>query len=279
MTPDGPDAAILRSYLQPTFIALGVHLQEVVVFCIVAVLLSIVVTRSRRLVTRQVSLERERSNLARYFSPATVDRLATRDTALSQIREQNVAVLFADIVGFTSWAERHQPAQVIGLLRDVHARLESAVFDHHGTLDKFIGDGMMATFGTPDPGPRDATNALSCVRTILKAFEDWNERLRREGHEPVRIFLGLHYGPVVVGDIGTDRRLELAVLGDTVNVASRLESLTRELNCRAVVSAEAVQALEKEVDEDHSPALEGFTERGTRPLKGRRAKVTVWTCD
>ena len=276
--PDGlTTQAIIERILQPTFVILEVHVQEIVVFAIVALVLSLVVLRSRRLVTRQVLLERERSNLARYFPPATVDRLAKRDVPLSQIREQHVCVLFADIVGFTSWAEGRDPRQVIGLLRGVHGRLEKAVFDHDGTVDKFIGDGMMATFGTPDPGPQDATNALACARAILESFDRWNRERAETGTDAVRISLGVHYGPVVVGDIGTDRRLELAVLGDTVNVASRLESLTRELECRAAVSDAVIQAAGQEAGGTPGTALAGCTRRGTTPLRGRQEPVTVWT--
>ena len=269
-------AAILAVLTEPTFVDLGVTLQTLVVFMIVASLLALIVMRSQRLVRRQALLERERSNLARYFPPETVDRLAAQDDPLSQTREQHVAVVFADLVGFTSWSEQHPPAEVIGLLRDVHGRLEAAVFTHGGTLDKFIGDGLMATFGTPDPGPQDASNALACVRTILDDFSAWNAQRQKAGLMPALISVGLHYGPVVVGDIGTERRMELAVVGDTVNVASRLEVLTRSLGCRAAVSDAAVQAVRRERASDHASLLDGFTERGPQGLRGRAAPVAVW---
>ena len=193
---------------------------------------------------------------------------------MAQIREQNVAVLFADLVGFTRWSERHTPAEVIRHLREVHSRLEGAVFHHDGTLDKFIGDGMMATFGTPDAGPHDATSAIACAVAILAEFEAWNVRRSRAGQEPVRISLGLHYGPVVVGNIGTDRRLEFGVLGDTVNVANRLEAITRDLHCRAVISAALADAVKREAG-GGAALLEGFEERGPQDLRGREEKVQV----
>jgi adenylate cyclase len=206
-----------------------------------------------------------------------VDRLARQDTALAQTREQDAAVLFSDLVGFTHWAERHSPQEVIEVLREVHARLEEAVFRHHGTVDKFIGDGMMATFGTPDPGPSDASNALACLIAILIEFEVWNGRRERLGREPLRISVGLHYGPVILGNIGTDRRLEFAVLGDTVNVASRLEALTRELGSRAAISGDLATAVMIETDAAGSNSLASFKERGARALKGRDETVQVLT--
>jgi adenylate cyclase len=272
--PSDETSAMSAAGSLPTVIDLDGPLQDIGVFLIVAALLALIVGRSRALILRQARLERERANLARYFKPETVNRLASQDAAMAQIREQNVAVLFADIVGFTHWAERHAPTEVIRLLREVHSRLEGAVFHHDGTLDKFIGDGMMATFGTPDAGPHDATSAIACAVAILAEFEAWNVRRSRAGEEPVRISLGLHYGPVVVGNIGTERRLEFGVLGDTVNVANRLEAITRDLNCRAVISVTIADAVKRE-QAGGAALLEGFEERGPQALRGREEKVPV----
>ncbi|WP_051630942.1 adenylate/guanylate cyclase domain-containing protein [Afifella pfennigii] len=260
---------------EPTLIDIDRAIQDVGVFLIVSLVLTMVVDRSRSLVTRQANLERERANLARHFPPATVDRLASEDAALSQIREQNGVVLFADLVGFTTWSEERQPAEVIAYLRNVHARLEAAVFRHHGTLDKFIGDGMMATFGTPEPGERDAIDALACVVEILSKFSAWNDRRAQRGARPVRISLGLHYGKVVVGNIGTERRLEFAVLGDTVNVASRLEGLTRQLSCRAVISRALADAARAEAPDKAEELLAGFEDHGAVQLHGRSEPVEI----
>lgn len=262
---------------QLTFIDIAAPMQDIVVFLIVASLLALIVSRSRRLAWRQSALERERGNLARYFPPETVDRLARQDIPLEQPREQDIAVLFADLVGFTQWSERHGPSEVISLLREVHARLEEAVFRHDGTLDKFIGDGMLATFGTPKAGPYDATRALACLVSILIEFETWNARRVRSGREPLQVSLGLHYGPVVVGNIGTDRRLEFAVLGDTVNVASRLEALTRDLGVKAAISAALANAVLIEASGEGAHYLASFVERGPQAVKGRAEKVTVLT--
>jgi adenylate cyclase len=268
---------VMMAFADPLYIDLGMVVQDIVVFLIVAALLATVVARSRRLVWRQAALERERSNLARYFSPTVVDRLAQQDVALTEPRELSAAVMFVDLVGFTSWSEHHTPKEAIGLLRDLHGRLEQAVFTHHGTLDKFIGDGMMATFGTPDPGPDDAANALACVQTILAEFADWDAARTASEHAQMRISIGLHYGPVVMGDIGTYRRLELAVLGDTVNVASRLESLTRDLNCRAVIGDAVIQAVLAAGPNPPLHLLRGLSPRGAHVIKGRDEPVVIWT--
>ena len=269
---------IFATILAPTYVDLGFRVQEVVVLLIVAGLLATIVERSRKLVMRQVASERQRGNLARYFPPTMVDRLASMDAPLSQTREQKVAVLFADIVGFTRWSENRSPTEVIAFLREVHSRLESAVFEHGGTLDKFIGDGVMATFGTPETGPDDAANALGAIRSILKSFDEWNASRASRGEEPVGISVGVHYGEVVVGDIGTERRLEFAVLGDTVNVASRLERLTRSMECRAVVSDHLVAAIRSAKGEADAPqVLDGLQGGVAEDIRGRSEPVKIWT--
>jgi adenylate cyclase len=277
ITPPGGGTvdAQLALLADPTFVSLDAVARDVVVFVLVAGMMSVVVERSRRLVERQASLERQRSNLARYFPPATVDRLANQDRALGQTREEDAAVLFFDLVGFTHWAESHSPAEVIRLLREVHGRVESAIFTHDGTLDKFIGDGAMATFGTVEPGPREATNALACAVAIVDEFRAWNAERSRRGEAPVRVSIGVHHGRVVVGDIGTDRRLELAVLGDAVNVASRLEELTRQLGCSAVISGAAAGAARGETGAEAAALLGRFREAGRWGLRGRDEAVEV----
>ena len=159
-------------------------------------------------------------------------------------------MLFADIVGFTEWAEQHSPGEVIGLLREVHAKLEAAVFEHDGTLDKYLGDGLMATFGTPRRGPRDAANAIACAQSMVSAIDAWSAAQTEPNR--IRLSVGIQYGEVVIGDIGSARRMEFTVLGDTVNVASRLEAATRELGCRILIGEPVVTAA---CEESHlSPA-------------------------
>ena len=128
------------------------RIQEVVIFLIVAATLAVNGYRNNRLIFQQANIARERANLARYFPPTIVDQMADRDEPLGAVRSQDVSVMFVDIVGFTGMAGRQSPEDVVALLRQFHARLEAKVFEHQGTLDKFLGDGLMATFGTPRTG-------------------------------------------------------------------------------------------------------------------------------
>ena len=267
-----PEAS-LAEYLDPRFVDVNVITQEVAVVLIVAGILAGVVARSRRLVRRQVAAARERANLARYFSPNMVDELARSDRPLGDVRSQPVAVLFADIVGFTKLSEAMEPEAVIALLRDCHGRLSRTVFQHDGTIDKYIGDAVMATFGTPRTGASDASDALDCARAMAAAIETWNRERRADGAPPIAIGIGLHYGNAVLGDIGGEGRLEYTVIGDTVNVASRLEALTRTLPAAIVASDPLARRV---IAESGDARLEGFVSGAPQTLRNRAEPMGVW---
>ncbi len=237
----------LFSLLDPNALLLPVRVQEIVGFAIVSAILAVSVWRWNRLVVTMAETQRERTNLARYFSPNVVEELSHNDEPLKQIRTQNVAVLFADIVDFTRSAENDDPTDVIETLRKFCALMEEAVFSHGGTLDKYLGDGLMATFGTPSTGKRDATNAVLCARAMLTAIDNWNGSPERADMPDINIGIGVHYGRVVLGDIGSNR-LEFAVIGNTVNIASRLEALTREFDGPLIISDDTMQQMAGEPD-------------------------------
>ena len=261
-------------YFNPNFVSVLKYENEVIVFLLVSAGLALLVRRSRSLVAERATAERARGNLARYFSPKVVDTLAERDEPLGRVRRQAVGVLFADLVGFTTMAEEMTPEEVMALLRDFHGRMEEEVFRHGGCLEKFIGDALLATFGVPDTGRRDATDALACARGMLAALTAWNLEREAAGLRPLQIGLGLHYGPVVAGDIGSRRSMAFATVGDTTNVTSRLQSLTRELRVRIVASRALVAAVEREAAD---PALLlGLTSRGPTVLRGRDTPIELW---
>jgi len=258
----------------PHFIGLTGLSGELILIVIVAGILAVVVWRARRLVVRQAAAARERSNLARYFPPSMVERLATSDEVLGEVRRAAVTVLFADIVGFTRLAERATPEATIALLREFHARMERVVFEHGGTLDKFLGDGLMATFGTPVAGQRDAADALACGRAMLAAVAAWNADRAAAGDPAVRLSVGLHSGEAVLGDIGSERRLEFAVVGDVVNVGSRIEALTRPLDAALLVS-DAVVAAARGAS-DATSLLADMAALAPQAVRGRGEQVVLW---
>ncbi len=267
---------LVSEILTPSSLGVGLRVQEVVLFLIVAGILAIKGYRSNRLLMQQAEIAEERANLSRYFPATLVDTLASTDHDIGAVRSQEVAVLFTDIVGFTNYAESNPPEEVMELLRTYHGFVEKAIFENNGTLDKYIGDGVMATFGTPEKHPDDAINALKAAQQVLQEAGEYNARRTEQGLLIVEISVGVHYGPVILGDIGPARRLEFAVVGDTVNVASRLEAATRELDCHCVVSDDLIKTVEKSSCEDKT-LIQAFEQKGNVTLKGRRKPISVWT--
>ncbi len=257
------------------FIDLGIRLQEVMVLLITAGLLALAVQRARAIALRQANLAGERTNLARYFPRKTVDMLAAKKATFSRPREHDAAVLFADLVSFTSWAETRSPRRTIAILREVHNLMAEVIFKHEGTLDKFIGDGMMATFGTPEPSKRDAINALSAAVDMVHAFESWRRSSDDDDIRELKLAIGVHYGPIVLGDIGNSSRMEFAVLGDTVNVAARLEKANREIGSRCIVSADLVDAAKFENPDESTPVIANLQNHDPLTLRGRSRTTQI----
>src|SRR3954470_801972 len=163
---------------------------------------TILVLRNVSTNQRVEKVERERANLARFFSPKIVDQLVSVHTPFSFARRQPATVLFADMVGFTAYSSGKSPDLVISMLRDLLHLLSEAVFSNHGSVDKYLGDGLMAFFGPPLTSPRDATNAAVCALEIVKLIECWNQQRSRRNENAVRIAVGIHYGEVVQGNVG-----------------------------------------------------------------------------
>ena len=271
--PGGHPAALAR-YLDPHFVDSATWASGVLNTLLVSRILAVVVGRARQLVQTQARIERARDNLARHVSANLVPDLAELDEPFGPVRAENVAILFVDIIGFTALCERRTPQAVMTILRRFHEEMAECVFTHNGTLDKFVGDSVMATFGTPRPSDRDAANALACARSMLERLTRCHIENRSIEEAPLQVGIGLHFGPVVLGNIGHSNRLEFAVVGDTVNMACRLESLTRDIGASIVAS----QALIDRVVEEAGPlAIEGMHPHASVALRGRTRSVGIWT--
>jgi adenylate cyclase len=267
--------SVISRFLDPRSVTLTILQYQIVFLVLVTIILTLTVWRSRRLVHRQVAAEAQRSALSRYFSPNIVRELSTSGGALDQPAMQPAAVLFAEMVGFTAISERLAPDALVGLLREFHGRLARVVFAHDGTVDKYIGDAIMVHFGTPRPQTDDPVRALACAAEMIVEIGRWNAERERAGEAPIGIGIGVHYGEVLVGNIGDARRLEYTVLGDTVNVASRLERLTRETGASLVVSDDLVRAV-RGCGVEPSGLIKDLRRDQTRTVRGRREPVAIW---
>jgi adenylate cyclase len=140
---------------------------------------------------------------------------------------QTITVLFADIRGFTRLSEHAPPEKIVGLLNRYFSAMTDIIFAHGGTLDKYLGDGLMALFGAPTTTPEDASNALNAAVAMQRRILGINQELRTEGLAEIGVGIGMHTGEVTVGYIGSERRSEYTAIGDAVNTAARLESNAR----------------------------------------------------
>ncbi|MBK8265964.1 MAG: adenylate/guanylate cyclase domain-containing protein [Nannocystis sp.] len=211
--------------------------------------------------------------MERYLPPQLVGRLFSGGASLDPGGEARVVtILFADIRGFTAIAERLPAAEVVDLLNAALSRLADAVFAHHGTLDKFTGDGLMAIFGAPVGQPDDAARAVAAGLAMLDAIHDLDAR-RSAGAPTLAIGVGIHTGEAIVGNIGSTRRLDYTAIGDAVNLASRVEGLTKELGAPLLVSRATRDAV---LAGPAGEALE-FTAAGEAAVKGRLQPVAVFT--
>jgi len=181
-----------------------------------------------------------KGSFAGYVSPQVLrEILAGRLQPGQRASRSKACLMFADIRGFTRRSESMHPEKLVLLLNRYFADMTDVIHKHHGTVDKFIGDGLMAFFGAPEPLELPEQNALEAAQEMLERLAEINREMRARGDEPLQIGIGIHTGEVVIGHIGSQTRHEYTAIGDVVNVASRLEGLTKTAG-HAIVCSDAV---------------------------------------
>ncbi len=182
--------------------------------------------------------EKNNAALSKYFSPDVKKEVekAGLDVSALEPRNMPVAVLFTDIEGFTKLAEPMRSREVLSLLSEYQSLMVNAIFDHRGTVDKFIGDAVMANFGTPQSYGNDAQNAFDCAVSMHRKMQAWNKDRVKKGLPEIRHRVGIHFGNCVVGNVGSEQQLEYTVIGDAVNVASRICDLCKDVDTNFMIS-------------------------------------------
>ena len=223
----------------------GRFFDYVTIYSLYLVAIASVAFYTRWVLKSTVELEKSRANYSRYFSPDVRDEIesSTSNANEKSSRDLTVAVMFTDIVGFTKLSEKMQPKEVLELLSEYQTLMVDAIFQHKGTVDKFIGDAVMANFGTPKSHGNDAQNAFDCALLMNKKLSDWNIEREKKGLVKIEHRIGIHYGPCVAGNMGSEQRVEFAVIGDVVNVAIRICDACKEFDTNFLVSLD----LEKKV--------------------------------
>jgi adenylate cyclase len=187
--------------------------------------------------------KRVRNTMARYVAKEVVDRLIASGQDFLDGRAHVATVLFSDIRRFTTLAEAMSPQETVTMLNDYFTSMVEVVFTHGGMLDKYIGDAIMAVFGTGLGQPTDADNALTVATDMIRELARFNEARRERGVEAIEIGVGIATGDVLAGSLGSRRRLEYTVIGDNVNLAARLEGANKHYGTTVLVAASTVETL------------------------------------
>jgi adenylate cyclase len=244
---------------------LGAELCKLLAITVFTGTLALALARARRLLERAVSQQRAVADLSLFFDEGVARRITGSEAEVmpgqGELRE--AAILFLDLRSFTEASMRLSPTELIGLLGEYQRLAVPIVKRHGGSIDKFMGDGILASFGAVAPDASYAANALRAVDDILQAVDGWRAQRLAAGHPAPDVGGGLATGPVVFGIIGGDRRLEYTVIGDAVNLAAKLEKHNKAERTRALASAAAyVQA-----------CAQGYT--AVKPLRRVRAVAGV----
>jgi len=222
---------------------------------------------AERVVSQLLDQERVRRLFGEYVSEQEVDRVLRGDRTLGGERRQ-VTVLFADIRGFTSLSSELAPEEVVRFLNRYFAAVSQVIANHGGMVNKFMGDGLLAVFGAPEPHPDHARRALRAAWDMVEVARG----VVRPRGAPTAIGVGLHTGELVLGSIGSPHHRDYTVIGDTVNVAARVEGLTRELEECVLCTAETQVA----AGDAAGDAAGELVSLGERQVKGRREPVQLY---
>ncbi len=212
---------------------------------------------------------RIRAELGRYLDEKVINKIIERKQSLELGgKRQKVTVLFADIVSFTPLTKAHPPERIVAILNELFTFLTEIIFKHHGIVDKFIGDCVMATFGVPEAGEEDALEAVRAAEEMMRWLEVGNARWKEELGASLQLGIGINTGEALVGNIGSKKRMEYTVIGETVNIAARLESFARAQQILMT------RTTADEVQEEFDVLSLGFFE-----LAGLDEKIEIFTLD
>ena len=223
--------------------------------------------RIRELITKS----KRQDMLERFLPQSLTEEMEKGNLSLEPGgKKTNITVLFSDIRNFTSYSEKHNAEEVVDLLNGYFNDMIEAVFRERGTLDKMIGDGLMAFFGEPYKDGKEAERAVRCAIEMQRRLAAFNELQRLKEEPEIRIGIGIHSGEAIVGNIGSQRRMDFTAIGDTVNTASRLETLTKKYKTPILISEETQKLIGNTFD---------VKEIGKELLKGKEREVLVYAVE
>ena len=180
--------------------------------------------------------KRVRATMGRYMDPGLADQLMREDEDILGGKSVEATVLFSDIRSFTALAEELGPQATVAMLNEYFTIMVDCIQQHGGMLDKFIGDAIMAAFGLPVPHEDDIDHSVQAAIGMISSLFEWNDRRVQDGRQPINMGIGLNTGMLVAGNIGSPKRMDFTMIGDGVNLASRLESACKQYSARILIS-------------------------------------------
>lgn len=230
-------------YMTSNTILIGAEVDKLMSFAAVTVVLAIAIVRARRLLIQATTESHAATELSRFFAPEVAGEIRRADMGFrpGDAVTRDAAVMMLDLRGFTGLAARTEPAETMALLSEYQRRMVPAIQSHRGSIDKYLGDGIMATFGAARASETYAADALTALGAVLEAFETWQADRVAHGEPRLGIGAAVAVGPVLFGVTGDESRLEFTVIGDVVNLAAKLEKHCKVASRPALATAAALE--------------------------------------
>ena len=230
-------------YMTHNTVLIGAEFDKIISILLVTAIIAVAIHRARTLLNRSVAEGQAARDLSRFFSPEIADQITASEEAVSAGagEARDAAILFCDIRGFTNFSHTHQPNEVIAMLAEYQRQIVPILQKHGGTIDKFMGDGIMVTFGAALPTETFAADALRAVDDLMQGADDWNAGRKAAGEPELRVGAAVASGRLIFGAVGDESRLEYTVIGDAVNLAAKLEKATKDQKVRAHTTLETYE--------------------------------------
>jgi adenylate cyclase len=263
-------AAITHSfatYAMSNEVLLGAEIDKVVSILMVTLILALALLRGRKILIHATTEQLAANELSRFFAPEVAGRIREMETAIEpgQAEARDAAILMVDLRGFTPLTHQLEPRAVMELLADYQSRMVAAIDRHGGSVDKFMGDGILASFGATKPSRSYAADALGAVETLMSAAGQWAAERRATGLPTPAIGAAVATGEVMFGAIGDRSRLEYTVIGEPVNLAAKLEKHTK-IECVRALCTAATHRLA--VEQGYAPGSPVLEQRQGRVVAG-----------
>jgi adenylate cyclase len=228
-------------YLTSNSVLKGAELDKVITILTVTAIIAVAITRAHKLLVKAVAEGAAAHDLSRFFSPEIASQITTAEQAITagSGKTRDAAILMVDIRGFTRLSSIIKPDDLVCLLAEYQSRIVPIIQRHGGTIDKFMGDGIMATFGAAVTSPTYAADALKAVDDIMESATVWSTELENENKPPLKLGAAVATGRIIFGAVGDESRMEYTVIGNAVNLAAKLEKHTKSEGVRALCTRAA----------------------------------------